>query len=116
MIVKPTMRRQFALRVVAVVTTLTACRGALSTTASAPNTAANAGAAALLLDPSNAEWTRPAPAVARLHFETTKGVFVLELVRAWGSIGVDRLYNLARLGYYNDSRFHRVRKIGRAHV
>jgi len=35
-------------------------------------------------------------------------VFVLELVRAWGPIGADRLYNLARLGYYDDARFHRV--------
>lgn len=64
---------------------------------------------ALLLDPANAEWTRPAPAVSRLRFETTKGRFTLELHRAWGPIGADRLYNLARLGYYDDTRFHRVR-------
>ena len=65
---------------------------------------------ALWLDPANPEWRRPAPAVSRLRFETTKGVFVLELVRAWGPIGADRLYNLARLGYYDDTRFHRVNK------
>ena len=63
---------------------------------------------ALWLDPSNPEWRKPAPAVSHLRFETTKGVFVLELVRAWGPIGADRLYNLARLGYYDDTRFHRV--------
>lgn len=63
---------------------------------------------ALLLDPANAEWRKPAPAVSRLRFETTKGAFVLELNRAWGPIGADRLYNLARLGYYNDTRVHRV--------
>ena len=104
------MSRTCALSVVALATILTACRGALSTTATAPTTTANTGtAAALLLDPSNAEWTRPAPAVSQLRFETTKGVFVLGLVRAWGPVGVDRLYNLARLGYYNDTRFHRVR-------
>jgi hypothetical protein len=34
---------------------------------------------------------------------TTKGVFVLELVRDWGPIGADRIYNLARLGYYDDA-------------
>ena len=64
------------------------------------------GRAALLLDPVNAEWKAPAPPVSRLHFETTRGVFVLELVRAWGPIGVDRLYNLARLGASsrNDAR------------
>jgi cyclophilin family peptidyl-prolyl cis-trans isomerase len=63
----------------------------------------------LLLNPDSPEWRTPAPAVSHLRFETTKGVFVLELVRAWGPIGADRLYNLARLGYYNDTRFHRVR-------
>jgi cyclophilin family peptidyl-prolyl cis-trans isomerase len=93
-----------------------ACRHAASSGAtprprtSAPaNGASNASGRALLLDPANAEWTRSAPPVSHLRFETTKGVFVLELVREWGRIGADRLYNLARLGYYDDTRFHRVR-------
>ena len=64
----------------------------------------------LLLQPAHPEWTKPAPDVSYLQFETTKGVFVLELIRAWGPIGVDRLYNLARLGYYDDTRFHRVNR------
>jgi cyclophilin family peptidyl-prolyl cis-trans isomerase/pimeloyl-ACP methyl ester carboxylesterase len=63
----------------------------------------------LLLDPSNEEWRKPAPAISRLFFETTKGTFVLELNRDWGPIGADRVYNLARHGYYNDTRLHRVR-------
>ena len=65
-----------------------------------------------LLDPppGSPEWTRPAPAVSQLTFETTKGTFVLELNRAWGPAGADRLYNLARLGYYDDTRIHRVNK------
>lgn len=70
---------------------------------------ASAGHRALLRDPASAEWTRPAPPVSRLRFETTKGVFVLELHREWGPLGVDRLYNLARLGYYDDTRIHRMR-------
>ncbi|MDB4917453.1 MAG: peptidyl-prolyl cis-trans isomerase cyclophilin type [Gemmatimonadetes bacterium] len=65
---------------------------------------------ALLLDPDNAEWRRPAPPVSQLTFETTRGVFVLELRRDWGQLGADRLYNLARLGYYDDTRVHRVNK------
>jgi homoserine O-acetyltransferase len=65
--------------------------------------------AALLRDPANSEFTRPAPAVSRLRFETSRGVFVLELHRDWGPIGADRFYNLARIGYYDDTRFHRVR-------
>ena len=65
---------------------------------------------AVLLDPAHTEWRMPAPAVSRLQFETTKGSFTLELVRAWGPIGADRLYNLARLGYYDDTRVHRVNR------
>lgn len=65
---------------------------------------------ASLRNPDHPEWSTPAPAVSHLRFETTQGTFVLELVRAWGPIGADRLYNLARLGYYDDTRFHRVRK------
>jgi homoserine O-acetyltransferase len=65
---------------------------------------------AILLDPDHAEWRRPAPPLSHLRFETSKGAFVLELVREWGPIGADRLYNLARLGYYDDTRIHRVNR------
>ena len=64
----------------------------------------------LLLQPADPEWRRPAPAISHLQFETTRGAFTLELVRAWGPIGADRLYNLARLGYFDDTRFHRVNR------
>jgi homoserine O-acetyltransferase len=79
---------------------------------SSPGTSAptTANREALLLDPANAEWRKPAPPISHVRFETTKGVFVLELVREWGPIGADRFYNLARLGYYDDTRFHRVDK------
>ena len=82
----------------------------LVTLAACHRTPAPAPAArALLLDPTSPEFTRPAPPVSRLRFETTKGTFVLELHRDWGPLGADRLYNLARLGYFTDTRFHRVR-------
>lgn len=81
--------------------------GACRRTPAAPDRAP--ASTALLLNPDHAEWRRAAPAVSHLRFETSKGVFVLELVRANGPIGADRLYNLARLGYYDDTRFHRVR-------
>lgn len=35
---------------------------------------------------------------------------MVELVREWGPIGANRFYNLARLGYYDDTRFHRVNR------
>ncbi|MEY4955780.1 MAG: hypothetical protein RL409_37 [Gemmatimonadota bacterium] len=100
----PTRRRLIA---TAMAISLSACHRApaASTTPSTSPTATRA----LLLDPANAEFTRPAPLVSRLRFETSKGVFVLELHRDWAPIGADRLYNLARLGYFTDTRFHRVR-------
>ena len=64
----------------------------------------------LLLDPSHPEWTREAPQVWRALFETSKGDFVVEVERELAPIGVDRFYNLIRLGYYDDTRFHRVRE------
>jgi len=85
--------------------------GCVARQSSAGGTSARASATrALLLDPSNPEWRRPAPAVSHLRFETTKGVFVLQLMREWGPIGADRVYNLARLGYYDDTRVHRVNR------
>jgi cyclophilin family peptidyl-prolyl cis-trans isomerase len=65
-------------------------------------------ARSVLLDPTHAEWSKPAPAVSRIQFETSKGTFIVEVIRAWAPLGADRFYNLARLGFYNDTRFHRV--------
>ena len=67
-----------------------------------------AGRSALLLDPASPEWTQPSPPVWHARFETSQGYFVLEAVRALAPIGADRFYNLVRLGYYDDTRFHRV--------
>ncbi len=86
-----------------------ACGGAMSRPAPGAPLPAASPALALLLDPSHEEWRRPAPAVSRLRFETTKGTFVLELHRDWGPLGADRVYNLARLGFFDDTRLHRVR-------
>ena len=40
--------------------------------------------------------------------ETTRGSFVLEIDRDWAPHGADRFYELARSGYFDDSRFFRV--------
>lgn len=63
---------------------------------------------AILLDPSDPEWTRRSPPVWRARFETSEGDFVVEVTREHAPIGADRFYNLVRLGYYDDTRFHRV--------
>lgn len=49
-----------------------------------------------------------APAKFYAHVETSKGTFVLEVNRDWAPRGVDRFYELAKSGYYDDSRFSRV--------
>lgn len=62
----------------------------------------------ILLDTSSAFWKTRAPAVYFARVETSKGPFVLEIDREWAPRGADRFYNLARAGYYDDSRFSRV--------
>jgi cyclophilin family peptidyl-prolyl cis-trans isomerase len=62
-----------------------------------------------LLDPNASFWKQAAPDVFRAKFETTKGSFVIEAHRRWAPRGVDRFYNLVRAGFFDDSRFFRVR-------
>jgi len=69
-------------------------------------TFAQSGAQSKLRNP--AALTEKAPDVYRAKFETTKGVFVIEVTRAWAPIGADRFYNLVKNGYYDNCRFFRI--------
>jgi homoserine O-acetyltransferase len=62
----------------------------------------------LLLDVASTRYAQPAPARYEVQFETSKGLMVMEVQRAWAPHGVDRFHNLARAGYYDDNRFFRV--------
>lgn len=64
---------------------------------------------ALLLDPTDPEWRQVSPDVWYARLKTTRGDFVVRCERAHAPNGSDRFYNLIRLGYYEDVRFHRVR-------
>ena len=49
-----------------------------------------------------------APETYKVKFDTSKGMFVVEVHRDWAPLGADRFYNLVRNGFYNDVRFFRV--------
>jgi peptidyl-prolyl cis-trans isomerase A (cyclophilin A) len=61
-----------------------------------------------ILNPDPAELNQPAPAKFQVKFETSKGDFVVEVYRDWSPHGADRLYYLAKNGFYDDARFFRV--------
>jgi homoserine O-acetyltransferase len=63
---------------------------------------------AILLNPDHPAWAQPAPDSFDAVFETSAGTFRMRVHRAWAPIGVDRFWNLARHGFYDDARFHRV--------
>lgn len=61
-----------------------------------------------MLDPSKAK--EKAPDTFRAKFETTKGDIVFECTRDWAPNGVDRFYNLVKIGFFDDVAFFRVVK------
>lgn len=66
-------------------------------------------ARAALADAGHPLWRERVPSVFRVRVETTQGAFVVEVRRTWAPRGADRFYHLARAGYFDDSRFFRVR-------
>jgi len=49
-----------------------------------------------------------APATYKAKFDTSKGVFVVQVTRAWSPKGADRFYNLVKNGFYDGARFFRI--------
>jgi cyclophilin family peptidyl-prolyl cis-trans isomerase len=64
---------------------------------------------AALLRPTDGFWARQAPDRFRVRFATSEGNFVVEVDRTLAPLGADRLFNLVRAGFFDDSRFFRVR-------
>lgn len=61
-----------------------------------------------LLDPSDPEWKRTAPARFLVRLDTSRGEMIVAVTRAFAPNGADRFFNLVRHGYYDECRFFRV--------
>lgn len=59
-----------------------------------------------LLRPDDFDET--APDEYRVTLETSEGDVVIQVHRDWAPLGADRFYNLAKAGFYDDSRIYRV--------
>ncbi len=64
------------------------------------------GQNAALKNPSSLK--ERAPAVYRVKFDTSAGVFEVEVHTDWAPNGADRFYNLVKNGFYDNCRFYRV--------
>ncbi len=60
----------------------------------------------VLKDP--AKLKAKAPEKFKAQFDTTKGVIVIEVTRAWSPNGADRFYNLVKNGFFDGVKFFRV--------
>ena len=49
-----------------------------------------------------------APAMYKVDFDTSAGMFVVEVHRDWAPNGADRFYNMVKNGYFDNVRFFRV--------
>jgi peptidyl-prolyl cis-trans isomerase A (cyclophilin A) len=52
--------------------------------------------------------TPKVPDIYKIKLDTSKGPVAIEIHRDWAPIGVDRLYDLVKHGYYDGARFFRV--------
>ncbi len=65
--------------------------------------------AALLLAGCSSSGTSAAPpSEFKVKFDTSKGVFVVQVHRDWAPLGAARFYELVKSGFYDDARFFRV--------
>jgi len=96
----PVRARNGAAAALTVVALLVACTGGSDSAERAP-VVRNP-----LLRPDN--YTETAPATYRVTLETSVGDVVIEVHRDWAPLGADRFYNLAKGGFYDDTRVYRV--------
>ncbi|TDI42045.1 MAG: peptidylprolyl isomerase [Acidobacteria bacterium] len=61
-----------------------------------------------LRNPRDEAFAEKAPERFHVRLETTRGVIVVDVHRAWSPMGVDRFFHLVENGYYDDDAFFRV--------
>lgn len=87
-----------------------ACASALASCDHGGHAARESSAArAALRDPRSTIWSARAPDLFTVRIETSAGSFVIRAHREWAPRGCDRFYGLVRAGFFDDSRFFRVR-------
>jgi peptidyl-prolyl cis-trans isomerase A (cyclophilin A) len=79
---------------------------ALSPAFAAGQAPAAASKPSKLLTP--AALTAKAPAMFKAKFDTSKGVFLVDVHRDWAPLGADRFYNMVTNGFFSGVRFFRV--------
>ena len=60
--------------------------------------------------PDSAILKSSAPERFKVLFETSKGSFTIEVIRAWSPLGADRFFRLVKTGFYNNNAIFRVQK------
>ena len=60
--------------------------------------------------PDNSILKTKAPETFQVLFKTNKGDFVIEAYRKWSPLGVDRLFQLVKTGFYDNTLLFRVEK------
>ncbi len=63
----------------------------------------------MLAEPTHAFWSEPAPDSFSVRIMSTAGDFVIHVDRRLAPRGADRFFQLVRAGFFDDSRFYRVR-------
>jgi peptidyl-prolyl cis-trans isomerase A (cyclophilin A) len=61
-----------------------------------------------LLGSCSSSRSTAAPPEFKVKFDTSKGVFVVDVHRDWAPLGADRFYELVKNGFYDEARFFRI--------
>lgn len=62
-----------------------------------------------LLNPADTFFSEAAAPLTRVRLDTTAGIVMIDVHRAWAPRGADRFVNLVRAGFYNGATVFRIR-------